>query len=64
MVKITAWESIRNMWPLNQEKPQHWNCLHPTQPSPRTFIGIEKQGDFYGIEKQMPRANNEKLSPT
>ena len=33
------------------EKPQHWNCDHPTQPSPVTFIGIEKQGDFYGVEK-------------
>jgi hypothetical protein len=23
------------------EHPQHWNCLHPTQPSPHTFVGVE-----------------------
>ena len=23
--------------------PQHWNCLHPTRPSPHTFVGVEKQ---------------------
>ena len=39
---------------VTKRVPQHHNCQHPEQRSPVTFIGIEPEGDFFGVESSLP----------
>jgi hypothetical protein len=42
MVESSLWERLIHgaIWGLNHHEPQHWNCQHPTQPSPHDLARL------------------------